>query len=73
MIEWIECTDSSRVTAVAYDQEYERIFVRFPDGREWQYHACPPQVWDEFTSAQTSKGTFIYERLNQHQHGPLVE
>ena len=73
MIEWIECTDSSRVTAIAYDNDSERILVRFPDGMEWQYHGCPPLVWDEFTSPHTSKGTFIHEHLNQHQNGPLVD
>ncbi len=73
MIDWIECTDSSRVQAVAYDEEGERILVRFPDGAQWQYHGCPQAVWEEFTSPQTSKGTFIFEQLNQHQHGPFTD
>jgi hypothetical protein len=73
MIDWIECSDSTRVVAVAYDEDLERIFVRFSNGTEWQYHGCPPMVWDEFTSPQTSKGTFINEQLNHHQHGPLVD
>lgn len=74
MIEWIETPDSSRVEAVAYDEEGERILVRFrKGGAGWQYLGCPPQVWDEFCAAGTSKGNYITERLNQHQHGPLVD
>lgn len=73
MIEWIDCTDSSRVSAIAYDEEAERILVRFPDGTEWQYLGCPPAVWEEFVAIQTSKGTFIHEHLNQHPHGRLLD
>lgn len=73
MIEWIDCTDSTRLQAVAYDEDGERILVRFTDGTEWQYQGCPPPVWDDFMSPQTSKGTFIHQELNQHQHGPLTE
>ena len=74
MIEWIEVTDSDRVSAIAYDEEGERIFVRFSkDGTEWQYHGCPPIVWEQFTDPATSKGRFIFEQLNSHTHGPLVD
>ncbi len=74
MIDWIESPESSRVQAVAYDEEGERILVRFrKDGNQWQYLGCPPQVWDEFCAPGTSKGTYISERLDQHQHGPLVD
>ena len=44
MIEWIPVTGSSRIEAEAYDPEAETIYVRFPDGVEWQYSACPPNV-----------------------------
>ena len=71
MIEWIEVTDSKRVTAVAYDEDGERILVRLRNGPEWQYEGCPPFVWEEFTAEGTSKGQFIHERLNHHNHGPL--
>lgn len=73
LIEWIEIADSARVEAIAYDQEGERILVRFPGGREWQYAGCPQMVWDEFSNPATSKGGYINDQLNHHQHGPLVE
>ena len=72
MIDWVEITDSCRITAAAYDDEEERILVRFPDGPEWQYEECPPFIWEEFMDTP-SKGRFIHERLNYHPHGPLQE
>ncbi|GAA3720581.1 hypothetical protein GCM10022204_45760 [Microlunatus aurantiacus] len=72
MIEWIDCQDSSRLIAVAYDVEEERILVRFRNGTEWQYLGCPPVVWDNFTAPGVSKGRFIHEELNYHAHSPLV-
>ena len=43
-VEWIDVVDSERIAAMGYDDENERIFVRFPDGVEWCYEACPPIV-----------------------------
>jgi len=71
-VDWEEIATSSRCTAIAYDPESERIFVRFRDGSEWQYHGCPPAVWAEFSDPATSKGVYINENLNHHQNGPLV-
>ncbi len=74
VIEWIEVTDSDRVSAIAYDAETERILVCFKSGgTEWQYHGCPPVVWEQFSDPATSKGRFIYEQLNTHTHGPLID
>lgn len=74
MVEWIEVSGSSRITAMAYDEENERILVRLRDGdKGWQYSGCPASVWDEFADPSTSKGKFIHERLNYHQHGPLED
>lgn len=73
-IEWIEVPESSRISAMAYDRENERILVRLRSGdKGWQYLGCPPGVWDDFSNPATSKGAFIHERLNFHQHGPLDE
>ena len=66
MIEWIDITDSKRVTAVAYDSDEERILVRFPGGIEWQYNGCPTRTWDEFMAPGQSKGQYIDRQLNHH-------
>ncbi|HEY8082990.1 MAG TPA: KTSC domain-containing protein [Solirubrobacterales bacterium] len=71
-IEWIEVGDSERIVAMAYDEESEVIYVRFPDGVEWLYEACPPPVWDEFTAEGQSKGRYIFSELNHkpnRRHG----
>lgn len=74
MTDWIDVSDSGRVSAVAYDAEEERILVHFKDTELlWQYRGCPPFIWDEFMDPSTSKGLFIHERLNHHDHGPYTE
>ena len=44
MIDWQPVIGSSRIIAEAYLPETETILVRFPDGVEWAYSACPPLV-----------------------------
>lgn len=67
MIEWIPVNDSSRIVAEAYDPDAETIYVRFPNGVEWWYSACPPQIWEEFTSQ--SRGRYIKDVLNFKPNG----
>jgi len=67
MIEWIPVVGSSRIVAEAYDPDTETIYVRFPDGVEWWYSACPPHVWEEFTSQ--SRGQYIARTLNYKPNG----
>lgn len=69
MIEWIPVTNSSRIIAEAYDLETETIHVRFPNGVEWWYSACPPQVWTEFTAPGQSRGKYIHNVLNHKPNG----
>ena len=44
MVTWIPVDDSERVVAVAFDADGEAILVRFPNGVEWCYEACPAPV-----------------------------
>lgn len=60
---------SSRITHEAYDETSETIFVRFKDGTEWHYRACPPAVWMAFTRDGQSRGEFIAETLDYKPHG----
>ncbi|MDE0411518.1 MAG: KTSC domain-containing protein [Gammaproteobacteria bacterium] len=68
MIDWNPVHDSSRIVAEAYDAESETIFVRFHDGVEWQYSACPYDVWAEFTAPGQSRGKYIHRVLNHKPH-----
>lgn len=61
---WIPVHDSTRIVAMAYDADSERILVRFPDGVEWQYELCPPDVWTAFSAPGQSKGGYIADVLD---------
>ena len=69
MIEWIPVIGSSRIAAEAYDPETETIYVRFHDGVEWRYSACPPNIWAEFTAPGQSRGKYISAVLDHKPHG----
>jgi KTSC domain-containing protein len=69
MIEWVAVANSTRIIAEAYDPETETIYVRFPDGVEWWYSACPPQVWEEFTVPGQSRGRYIRGALDNKPNG----
>jgi hypothetical protein len=67
MIEWFPVSGSTRIVAEAYEVETERIYVRFPEGVEWWYGACPPNVWQEFQ--MQSRGQYIARVLNFKPNG----
>lgn len=69
MIDWIPVDGSSRIVAEAYDPLAETILVRFPDGVEWAYAACPPNVWEEFTAPGQSRGGYIAQVLDHKPNG----
>ena len=72
MIDWVEVSGSSRVAAIAYNEQEETIYVRFAkDGVEWWYASCPPHVWEQFKMPGTSMGRFIGEVLDNHANGRL--
>lgn len=69
MINWRQVTGSTRIIAEAYDPATERIYVRFPDGVEWWYAACPHHVWQEFSAPGQSRGQYIYRVLDNKPNG----
>jgi KTSC domain len=69
MIEWIPVSNSKRITDEAYDPQTETIYVRFPNGIEWWYSACPSHVWAEFTAPGQSRGQYIKDELNHKPNG----
>ena len=69
MIEWRPVNGSTRIVAEAYDSDSERIYVRFPDGVEWWYAACPPNVWTEFSAPGQSRGKYISRVLDHKPNG----
>jgi hypothetical protein len=69
MIKWLPVSSSTRIVAEAYEPETEKIYVRFPDGVEWWYAACPPNVWEEFTARGQSRGQYIHRVLDLKPNG----
>jgi len=69
MLNWTEVGDSTMITAIAYDEGGETIYVRFKDGAEWWYAGCPPQVWEEFTRPGQSKGRYFHTVLKHKPQG----
>jgi hypothetical protein len=69
MIDWVPVAGSTRIVAEAYDASAERIYVRFPNGVEWWYDACPPDVWEAFTLPGQSRGEYIHQVLNFKPNG----
>lgn len=70
MIDWRPVVGSSWVAEEAYLPESETILVRFTDGVEWAYSACPVSVWDEFTAIGQSRGKYIHAVLKAKPNGP---
>lgn len=70
MIDWKPVEASTRIVAEAYLPESETILVRFPNGVEWSYCACPQAVWDEFTADGQSRGGYIAAFLDAKPNGP---
>ena len=62
-LQW-QPVNSTRITREAYDADSERILVRFPNGVEWCYEACPPDIWRAFTAPGQSRGEFIAQILD---------
>jgi hypothetical protein len=68
-INWINVTESTIVTAIAYDDAAERIFVRLHSGVEFYFDNCDPALWNQFKSPAHSKGEFIKNVLENHAYG----
>lgn len=62
--EWTPVVGSSRIVAECYLSEAETILVRFLNGTEWQYRACPAATWLAFSAPGQSRGAFIAHELD---------
>jgi hypothetical protein len=69
MIEWIPVNGSAVLVAEAYDPETETIYVRFKNGGEWWYSACPTTTWEEFTAPGQSRGQYLNKTLKFKPNG----
>gem|GEM_PF-973112 len=72
-LEWVAVIGSSWISAEAYSQAEEAIYVRFHNGGGWRYLGCPQNVWQEFTAEGQSRGKFFHRELKFKPGGPLAD
>ena len=58
----METPDSTEIRAIRYDEERQRLLVRFIDGGEYAYVGVPGEVHRSFVDAP-SKGRFFAEMI----------
>ena len=71
LLEW-QGVSSSNVAAVAYSQDFARLWVRFHNGGVYTYHSVPESVYSGLVSAASVggylarhvKGSFGYTRVS---------
>lgn len=63
--------EKPRTLSAGYDEENYILTVQFRDGSLWNYYDVPPEMWNEFSSAE-SKGRYLEgSGLNTwHNMGP---
>lgn len=63
--------EKPRTLSAGYDEENYILTIQFRDGSLWNYYDVPPEMWNEFNSAE-SKGRFLEGSglNNWHSMGP---
>ena len=56
-----------RTLSAGYDEEKFILTVQFRDGSLWNYYDVPPEMWNEFRSAE-SKGRYLEGSGLNHWH-----
>jgi hypothetical protein len=70
-LEWIGVTNSTLVSAVAFDEAAERIFVKLHSGKVWLFDDCTSDLWEAFVSSGISKGEFMTGVLERRPYREL--
>ncbi len=60
--------ESSNIDGVCYQPEFAALFVRFKNGKIWQYICVPMSVHDEFMESE-SKGAFFAKHIKPKYAG----
>jgi hypothetical protein len=58
----METPDSTAIRAIRYDEERQRLLVRFSDGDEYAFVGVPGEVHRSFADAP-SKGDFFADAI----------
>ncbi len=62
--------ESSNIDGVCYQPEFAALFVRFKNGKVWQYISVPMFIFDQFMDAK-SKGAFFAKEIKPKYAGGL--
>ena len=61
----MEIDDSTVIKAMRYDEQRQRLVVRFIDGDEYAFVGVPGEVHRSFAEAE-SKGRFFSDEIRGH-------
>lgn len=63
--------ESAAISAIRYDQDRAKLFVRFHDGDEYVYVGVPDEVHRSFVDADSKGRFFAYEIRDQYPYNKL--
>lgn len=63
--------ESAAISAIRYDQDRAKLFVRFNDGDEYVYVGVPGEVHRSFVDADSKGQFFAYEIRDQYPYNKL--
>lgn len=72
-LDWRSDWSSSNVAAAAWASDFDRLFIRFHNGKTYAYDGVTLQAWASFVNAP-SKGTWVDRILKKGGYavrGPL--
>ncbi|HQT53259.1 MAG: KTSC domain-containing protein [Phenylobacterium sp.] len=63
--------ESAAISAIRYDPDRAKLFVRFHDGDEYVYVGVPGEVHRSFVEADSKGRFFAYEIRDQYPYNKL--
>ena len=63
--------ESAAISAIRYDQDRAKLFVRFHDGDEYVYVGVPGEVHRGFIDADSKGRFFAHEIRDQYPYNKL--
>jgi lysyl-tRNA synthetase class 2 len=68
----METPESTAIRAIRYDEERQRLLVRFIDGDEYAYVGVPGEVHRSFVEADSKGGFFAAEIRGKYPYNKLT-
>ena len=68
----MDVDDSSAIRGIRYDEERQRLVVRFNDGDEYAYVGVPGEVHRSFAEADSKGRFFVAEIRDRYPYNKLT-